>query len=101
MSISIAYNAQAHLNVLFVQSDGQAAHAMHVIQAIVELELAQLAFLAIILTLHTVDRVLLFMINVSHVPFQLLVLHVQLDMTSRRIVESAQQVTTQILTQEF
>lgn len=64
-------------------------------------ELAQLAFLAIILRPHTVDHAHLFMINASPAQFQQPVLLVQLDIMLPKIVEFAQQVTIQILTREF
>lgn len=64
-------------------------------------ELAQLAFLAIILRHHIVDHAHLFMLNASPAQFQQLVLLVQLDIMLPKIVEFAQQVTIQILTREF
>ncbi len=101
MLISIVNNAQAHRNARSARLDGQAIHVLNVIQAIAVQELAQLAFLAIILRPHTVDHAHLFMINASPAQFQQPVLLVRLVMMLPKIAEFAQQVTIQILTQEL
>lgn len=66
-----------------------------------ELELVQLAFLAIFQKHHTVDHAPIFMLNASPALFQRLALLVRLDMMLTITAESAQQVTIQILIQEL
>ena len=100
MLIAIVLNVQVHLSALFARLDGQAIRVLDAIQAIVEQEHVQLAFLVIILCHHTVDHAHLSMLSVSPAQFQQHALLVPQDMMLPKIVGCAQQVTIQILTQE-